>query len=401
MANIYDYLRWRGDLTFEERPFNDVDNIVLSALSYLDFTGIVPSEEMAGSIELSQACRKLIDICGGDVSQRVRSLAKIDTRFVELLMGSRRFGPTKLSAYVDEMDESRSLQFAAIQIDLSVTETYVAFRGTDDTLIGWREDFMLSFDVTEAQRLAVRYLEHAIERCSQQGRRVRVGGHSKGGNLAEYAAVCCREDLREHILMVYSNDGPGIDPEVMEQNAQMVLGPRMRHIVPTYSVIGMLFARKNDKRIIAGSTGSGLIGQHDPTTWKVTWSGVDEVLDLLQDCKVLNEAIAKWMQRVPMSERKRVTNEVFDALAAGGATRLDEIASTSEGLQKVLRALSKVDERTRELAVRLMESTVNTATTAARKSASNTLESWKKGMQMAAEDAARKLFGSPSEGKAT
>ena len=410
MANIYDYLRWRGDLSFEERPFNDVDNIILSALSYLDFTDIVPSEEEGGSIELAKACLKLIELCGGDIAPRVRSFAKIDTRFVELLVSSRRFGKSMLSAYVDEVDESRSLQFAAMQVDLPSKESYIAFRGTDDTIVGWREDFMLSFEVTEAQRLALQYLERAIGRCAQQGRRVRVGGHSKGGNLAEYAAVCCREDLREHIVMVYSNDGPGMAPEVMARSTQAVLGPRMRHIVPTYSVIGMLFARKNERRIIAGSTGSGLIGQHDLTTWNVTWSGVDEVLDLLQDCKVLNEAIAKWAKSVPLDERERVTNEVFDALAAGGAMRLDEIAATTEGLQKVLRALGKVDDRTRELAVKLVESTVNTATTAARKTASSILDAWKKSMQLAAgdaarsvqsaaEDAARKLFGAPSEGK--
>ena len=409
MADISDYLRWRGDLSFEERPFNDVDNIILSVLSYLDFTDIVPSEEAGESIELSKACLKLIDVCQGDISQRVRSFAKIDTRFVELLMGSRRFSSARLSAYVDEVDESRSLQFAAMQIDLPVMETYVAFRGTDDTLVGWREDFMLSFEVTEAQRLALQYLERAIERCSQQGRRVRVGGHSKGGNLAEYAAVCCREDLRDHILMVYSNDGPSMDPEVMVQSAQSVLGSRMRRIVPSYSVIGMLFARQHDARIIAASTGSGLIGQHDPTSWKVTWSGIDEVLDLLPDCKVLNEAIAKWTKSVPLGERERVTNEVFDALAAGGATRLDEITASAESLQKVLRALGKIDERTRELAVKLVESTVDTATTAARKTASSVLEAWKRSMQIAAGDAARsvqsaagdaarKLFGAPSEG---
>ena len=147
---------------------------------------------------------------------------------------------------------------------------------------------------------------------------------------------------------------------------------------------------------------------------------MDEVLDLLPDCKVLDEAVAAWTETVPLDERERVTNEVFDALGAGGATRLDEIAATTEGLQRVLRALSNTDERTRELATRLMESTVNSSVTAVRKATQATMEAWRKSMQEAAEgaarsvqeaaedaarsvqeaaeDAARKLFGAGGEG---
>ena len=420
MANIHDYLQWRGDLTLAERPFNDVDNVILSVLSYIDFTDIVPSEDDGGSVELSHACRKLIELCGGHVRSRVRSLFDVDTRFLELLAASRRFGSATLGAYADVVDESRSLQFSALQVGLPTGETYVAFRGTDSTLVGWREDFMLSFEVTEAQRMALQYLERVIERAGEQGQGIRVGGHSKGGNLAEYAAVCCREDLRDRIVMVYSNDGPGMAPEVMQTSARLVLGSRMRRIVPSYSVIGMLFARAEDARIIAASSGTGLIGQHDPTSWQVIRSGMDEVLDLLPDCKVLDEAVAAWTETVPLDERERVTNEVFDALGAGGATRLDEIAATTEGLQRVLRALSNTDERTRELATRLMESTVNSSVTAVRKATQATMEAWRKSMQEAAEgaarsvqeaaedaarsvqeaaeDAARKLFGAGGEG---
>ena len=303
---------------------------------------------------------------------------------------SRRFGSATLRSYVDVIDEARSLQFSAFQVDLPSGETYVAFRGTDSTLVGWREDFMLSFEVTEAQREAAAYLERALVRAAEQGRMVRVGGHSKGGNLAEYAAVCCPSELRERIVRVYSNDGPGMAPEVMRRDGREVLGDRLRRIVPTYSVVGMLFARADDPRIIVPSTGVG-IGQHDPTTWQVLRTGVEEALQLLPECVPVNEAVARWAEGIPLGERERVTNEVFDALEAGGATRFDEIGASAEGLQQVLHALANTDDRTRELAMALVGGTLDTSVDAARKAATEFFDQWKRGMRSAVEDAARKL----------
>ena len=390
MANINDYLQWRGDISLEERLFNDADNVILSVLSYLDFTGIVPGERTGAGIGLALACRRLLERAGGDVVPYVRSLAKIDSTFVELMADSRRFGSATLRSYVDVVDEARSLQFSAFQVDLPSGETYVAFRGTDSTLVGWREDFMLSFEVTEAQREAAAYLERALVRAAEQGRMVRVGGHSKGGNLAEYAAVCCPSELRERIVRVYSNDGPGMAPEVMRRDGREVLGDRLRRIVPTYSVVGMLFARADDPRVIVPSTGVG-IGQHDPTTWQVLRTGVEEALQLLPECVPVNEAVARWAEGIPLDERERVTDEVFDALEAGGATRFDEIGASAEGLQQVLHALANTDDRTRELAMALVGGTLDTSVDAARKAATEFFDQWKRGMRSAVEDAARKL----------
>lgn len=390
MPNINDYLRWRSDITLEERHFNDVDNVILSTLSYLDFTGIVAGERVGTGIRLSLACQRLLDRAGGDITPYVRSLAKVDSTFVQLMADSRRFGDATLRAYVDEVDEGRSLQFSAMQIDLTSGETYVAFRGTDSTLVGWREDFMLSFQVTEAQREAAAYLERALLRAKEQGRHVRVGGHSKGGNLAEYAAMCCPADLSDLILRVYSNDGPGMAPEVMPHDGREVLGDRLRSIVPTYSVVGMLFSREDDARLIVPSTGTG-IGQHDPTTWQVLRSGVEEALELQHDCVVLNDTIATWGRELPLDERERVVSEVFDALEAGGATRFDEIAATPEGLQQVLHAMANLDDRTRNIAATLIERLINESVDAVRKATGGVFEQWQRNMRSIAEDAVRKL----------
>lgn len=338
MANIRDYLSWRGDITFAERPFNDVDNLVLSALAYLDFSGIIPGEESGDGTALGEACTRLLEQARGDITPYVRSLARIDTSFVELLAASARFRDAQLQAYVDVIDEERALQFSAMQVDLPASDTYVAFRGTDNTLVGWREDFMLSFTITQAQREAASYLHRAIERAIANGRSVRTGGHSKGGMLAEYAARCLPDELCRHVLSVYSNDGPGMAPEVMPTEQRKHLGTLLRRIVPSYSVVGMLFTRTDKPRTIVASSARG-IGQHDLITWKVARDRFEEVEKIQPDCLALDQAIAKWMGTLSLEERKLRTTELFDMLEASGATRLDDIASSlaHDAVRKVFR----------------------------------------------------------------
>ena len=369
MANIHDYLIWRGDLSFGEHPFNDVDNLVLSAFSYLDFTGIIPTEEQEGSIELCHACDALLTKSKGDVTPYVRSLAKVDTKFVRLIRKSPRFGSAHLSAYVDVVDKDRSLQFSALCARLPGDETYVAFRGTDSSIVGWREDVMLSFAITEAQREAARYLERAMQRTSG---RIYVGGHSKGGMLAEYAMLQCPERLRSRIVRVYSNDGPGMAPEVVGDCGQGNLGERIRRIVPAYSVVGMLFSRPEDPRAIVASSNRG-IEQHDLTSWQVTRSGLEEVGELQPDCVSLDEAIAVWIEKLSLSKRALVANQIFDALEAGGAQQLDEILSSAESFHRVLQALAKTDDLTRDVALSLVQTLLDSSVGSVRKAARRTL----------------------------
>ncbi|HJF46189.1 Mbeg1-like protein, partial [Thermophilibacter provencensis] len=180
MADVRDYMELRGDITLAKRPFNDVDNLVLATLSYLDFTGVVGGPDEPGT-RLTDACGELLARSGGDLASRVRSLATIDERFVVAAGGSSRFGDALLRDYVDVRDDERVIQFSAVTADLDNGETYVAFRGTDTTLVGWRENFVLSFAVTQAQRAAADYLARELERAAARGCRVHVGGHSKGG----------------------------------------------------------------------------------------------------------------------------------------------------------------------------------------------------------------------------
>ena len=364
MANIYDYLSWRGDLTLEERPFNDVDNLICSVFSYLNFTGIL-GEGAATHMTIREAFDRLLSNLAAGETEGFCTLAKIEPRFATLSAQSRRFGEAVLHDYVDVYDKERLLQFSAVTIDLTPDISYVAFRGTDATLVGWREDFMISFSVTAAQEEAAAYLARVVDSLFAQGRRVYVGGHSKGGNLAAYAAVSLPSEQRDGLACVWSNDGPGFAPEVEAENPTKVLGERYVRILPAYSIVGMLFERPGDTSIVCKSTATG-VQQHDPTTWQVLADGMDKARGLLPECMVVDAAIASWANELDFEQRAMFTHEIFDALEAGGAERLSEVAESPSKLQKVLVALGKIDAGAREPALQLVNTVLNSSVGAAR-----------------------------------
>ena len=311
----------------------------------------------------------------------MRSLAKVDAAFLRALISADRFAKARLSHYVDVVDETRSLQFAALLVMLPGDDAYVAFRGTDDTLVGWRENLMLSYEVTEAQKEATAYLEHVVARIDASARKVMVGGHSKGGNLAEYASRRCTPEISERLARVYSNDGPGIDPVVVPKYELAKLGDRFRRIVPSYSVVGMLYAKEEPNLIVASDERG--VAQHDLMSWRVQRDAMERSLDGLdEDCVSLNRVLQDWIASLSFRERRRCVDEIFEALAAGGAEHLDEIASSPENLQDVLFAIANTDEHTRDIVLMLVQG-----------AAAASVETVRKNVSRAVKDARKLLFG--------
>ncbi|OUO46817.1 hypothetical protein B5F79_06410 [Olsenella sp. An285] len=388
MADIRDYLELRGDITLDERPFNDVDNLVLATLSYLDLTGIAGGPGEPG-VRVTDACGELLARAGGDLASRVRSLATIDERFVVALGGSARLGDAVLRSYVDVRDDERVMQFSTVTVDLTNGESYVAFRGTDTTLVGWRENFILSFAVTQAQRASAEYLARELELAVAEGRRVRVGGHSKGGNLAAYAAACCPVALSAAVERVYSNDGPGMDRTVLPVSCHDVMGERYVRIVPAYSVVGRLFSDDAPCQVVRSSAARSL--QHDPLTWQVGPAGFLEAEGPDPECLVVDRAFAAWLGRLAPDDRRKLTEELFDALAAGGAETFEDLFSSASAAQKVLAALRDVDSRTYDMMWGLVGELLGAGAAATR-------EAVVRGASAAAADVARRVterFGAP------
>ena len=381
VADVRDYLELRGDVTLSERPFNDVDNLALATLSYLDLTGIVGGPGERG-VRLTDACGELLARSGGDLAARVRSLATVDERFVVALGGSARLGDAVLRDYVDVRDDERVMQFSAVTADLDDGQTYVAFRGTDTTLVGWRENFVLSFAVTRAQEAAAEYLAAQLARAGASGRPVRVGGHSKGGNLAAYAATSAPVSLASSIACVYSNDGPGMDRSVMPVSCHDVMGERYVRIIPAYSVVGRFFSDDAPATIVRSSEERSL--QHDPLTWQVGPAGFLEADGPDPECLVVARSFSSWLERLGPEDRRQLTDELFDALAAGGATTFEDLFSSPAAAREVMAALGGVDPRTRDMMLGLVRELVGAAGAATR-------EAVVRGVSEAAADVARRV----------
>lgn len=340
MANLQDYVRWRGDLTLAERPWNVVDALVLTALSNVDLTGVVPAPGAPG-VTVAAAADRLDVIV--ENSRTVRRMVFVPPDLVADLGASARFRDAVLSDYVDLTDVGSGVQFSAVTVRLPNGTAFVSFRGTDTSIVGWREDFAMSFEVMPSQPLATAYLRDRIRESTGP---VVVGGHSKGGNLAVYAAVTQAEADQRRISAVYDCDGPGMSPEVADDDALRAISGRVTKIVPGFTVIGRLFDHAPPAHVVA-STARGML-QHDIMTWQVEGTGLVELDQVAPESEVLSRAIDDLLEESSLADRRSFTDAFFSALAAGGATLMVDVPRSGFGsIESVLFSLIRSRDKTR------------------------------------------------------
>lgn len=318
MSSILDYVEWRGDLTFRERPFNDVDNLIFSELAYTDLAGICGTGTEDNGITVTDAYEKYKEF-GVDQSD----LACNPGPLLEKCAGTARFGSSLVRDYIDLKHPGQQFQFSAMTFVLDDGSIYVAFRGTDNSIAGWREDLNFTFmEATPAQLCAAEYLDRAA-RCNP-GCRIKVGGHSKGGNLAMYAAAFCEEEYKDRVETIYSNDGPGFNDYIVENpNYQNILD-KVDLIIPEGSLIGILLFNKQDKMIVQSTARTG-VGQHIPYSWLVNRSGFVPAEKQSSVSLRLDKMFDEWLSKLNIGQREKFVNIVFDTLESSGAKTFTEI----------------------------------------------------------------------------
>ena len=251
MSNILDYLDWRGDICITASPFNKVDNLLLSELSYVNFDGILPGIEEDIWMTVKEAEQIFFSKYNKKEIYEERSFMAKAPLVLEKMAKAKRFQDMKLSCYVNQIDEEEEKQFSALVAECQDNTYFVAFRGTDDTLVGWKEDFNMSYILAVPSQLeAVSYLEKVAEKVRGK---LRLGGHSKGGNLAVYAAVQCKEEIQERIIEIYNNDGPGFSKEMLISEPYNRVRERIWTIVPQTSVVGMLLEHEEEYLVTKSS----------------------------------------------------------------------------------------------------------------------------------------------------
>ncbi len=333
MANLLDYLDWRGDLTLAERPFNEVDNLLLAELSYLEFGGAVP-DHFSQSVTLREAVDKYdaqrpSDEMGVLVPDQIPLLAR-------RMAASARFGGMRLCGYRSEIDGEMQMQFSAVSAILPDGRVYAAFRGTDDTIVGWKEDFNLAFlPVVPAQVKARGYLQEAAAAFS--ARRMMVGGHSKGGNLAVYAAVFCGEPVQDRIDAVFNNDGPGFSFPLLERPEHARIAARIRTIIPESSVIGMLLEHEETYEVVR-STQSGLM-QHDGFSWQVRSSQFERLPGQSLGGRMIDQTLHRFICALSEEQRVMFVDALFEILTCTDADTLTDLQEG--GLRTALAMIRK------------------------------------------------------------
>ena len=316
MSNFLDYLAWRGDLTFEKDPFNSIDALILSTLSYVDFKDVVPGRG-EGIITIEEASEKFFKIHSEEELAQNKSFINYAPALLKALAGSERFRKAYLLNFVDDTDISREIQFAAVEIDTSDGTSFISFRGTDDTIIGWKEDFNLSYMTVPSENEAALYLKDVTE-----GRKktVRIGGHSKGGHLAIYAAMTADPEISSRIEKVYSFDGPGFNHEAMESEKFKSVQPKIIKIIPETSIIGRLLENSTEP-VVVKSTELGIM-QHDPKSWQLegkrfeTCASTDKISD------AFDETMSIWLGEMSFDDRKVFVDELFSVFEASGCEYL-------------------------------------------------------------------------------
>lgn len=350
MGNFIDYIKWRGDISMDVSPVNDIDILALTILSYGIFEGIVDDTDAPVSIRDAAEKYRLLHPEETGETIDVLNTKTFGPYILYEMANSKRFADLKLSCYEDVFSEEESIQFSAITVELPNKTKQIIYRGTDSTIDGWREDFAISFTEVGAQKLSYEYLNKNIK----PGYRYILSGHSKGGNLAEYAAMSCNDDVRALIDKIYSFDGPGICPEMRDTLKYLEVRKKRIRIAPSFSVVGMLF-RETEPDVIVKSSGTALL-QHSGFTWQLEGTSFLTQPQLDQAAAELDNNIDEWIKDESLEQRQAFTKEMFDAFKAGGAIDVQGIAAGGiDGIQKIVRSLTSIDEEAREVTVNLVK----------------------------------------------
>ena len=341
---MFDYITWRGDIDFNTSPFNPVDNIILSQLSYLTLEGIVPAPEDKCGISIDLAVR-IYNEKLSDPNFVLTSMFKEDPDLIRALGSSRRFGNCQLFGYVNRVDVARELQFSALCIYTDDGCSYVVFRGTDMSIVGWKEDFNMCFkDVIPAQLEAVEYIEKMAP--MMQGH-LRVGGHSKGGNLAIYAASQCSVKTQKRITEVYSNDAPGFNEKIINSEGFKLIKDRIHSYVPQSSIIGMFLEHDYDSAVIK-SCENGLM-QHNLYSWEVSHNNLVSAGKLTSSSRFVNDTLREWMKSIDSDQREQFIEALYHIISAADVKSIADIEhSWFSTAGRVLKSINNTDESTRK-----------------------------------------------------
>lgn len=334
MSNVIEYIKRNGNLRFKDNELNELDKIILTRFSYLPFKEIILYKKE--TIE--------------NISNKMKNLSlekflwKDDKEFIIELGRTKRFKDLKVTDYKEIIDLKAEKQFSAITIWLPNRVKFISYRGTDMSLVGWKEDLNMSFmkDIP-SQLEGVEYLNEIGKKYF--GKLI-VGGHSKGGNIAVYSSIFCKDIIKRKILEVINADGPGFDKSVISSENYLKMLERINTYIPQSSVVGRLLEHEEAYEIIY-STQKGLM-QHDIYSWQIEGNKLKRINSLTSDSQFFNKVVRNWLQTASQKQKENFVNIIYEVLISTEAKEISDLGvDTFKKITKAIKSYRNIDKEER------------------------------------------------------
>jgi len=352
MKTVHEYLKEYGEYTFLEKEFNEVDNIILSLISYIDFSDIVPGMKM-GKTTLKEASEKFYKkYTKKEIDSNIISVRNASNLLKEIAV-TKRFQSLLLYNYKYEV--TFDMQFGALCIMLPDKSIYVSYEGTDSYISGWKEDCMFTYMFpTKAQKEAINYLNKVVGLFTHK---VYVGGHSKGGNLALVASMYANPLVKHKIKQVFNNDGPGLRKKEFKSHEYKKVSSKLVTYVPKYCLVGMLL-RHNDNYIVVDSKNKNIL-QHDATSWIIEDNKFKRT-EISDFSKKVENGVITWLDKLNDKQREKFVNSLFSIFKKAEINDLNQFKTSKlQSVIKILKETKNLDKETRSMIMTCLKSLYN------------------------------------------
>ena len=337
--NYYNYIEYYGDYTFQEREFNEIDNVILSMIIYIDFSEILSNTKEKKS--LAEITKEFHEKYTKEEIETFFATDQEGARLLRKLCTKRRYKDIKMFNY--SSNRNSNSQFSAVTFDLGNNYYFIAFEGTDELISGWEEDFRMSYSFpVEAHVLAKKY----INKFTISNAKLILGGHSKGGNLALVSAMYANLFVKMRIKKIYSNDGPGLRKDQIESKRYKKLEKKYVHIIPNSSIVGLFLRHTKEDKVIKSSM-PGFIS-HAPSTWQINYNTFERA-KLSRFSKVFDEGFSKWLSKYSDEERELFTKGFFDILRENKIDTLLQFRDNYKLITNVIKTSKNIDPKIKDM----------------------------------------------------
>lgn len=351
MKNMLDYIKEFGHVSFEERAFSEIDALVLTELEYLPLENVVPSDENGENfVTVKEIAEYMQEHKQELFDENPMMMTEERHEVSQVVATASRFQSLKFFGVVSEWDKDTTKQFAAVTVEVEPSVRLVVFRGTDETLIGWKEDFLMTYSpLVAAQTDAKEYL---AKQASLWDGDLMISGHSKGGNLAIYAAATQVEDVQLRIVDIFCFDSPGLYRSVLETKGYQNIVPLAMRYIPQDSLVGLML-ESEVPYVIVKSNATGAM-QHSAMTWEIEDGQFIKMEKLTKNSQLNDQTFKKWTESVSDEELELFWNVFFELLFSVGIDTVNDLyGEFMHYVQEFLKAAGNMDEEKRELLTRI------------------------------------------------